>query len=214
MNKGLFGGFSGKLGNLVGYTLNGKAVIRTKGTSNKPPTIPQLAVRQMIKLLNRALKPMLPVINIGFLLEVKNTDKNAFNEAISYNFHNACMGAYPNIGIDYSKLLVSKGMLPPAYDASVSIQPGGLEFTWSLDPMNKGNILNDRAMLLICYLGADDLPLPDESIIYMLIGAQRRACKEFIALAPAYLSRPMVCYLSFQAEDGKSISNSVMAGKF
>jgi hypothetical protein len=212
--KGIFGGFYGKVGDLVGYTLNGKELIRTKGKSSKPPSIRQLAVRQKIKLLNTALRPMLPVLNIGFALATKGTDKNAFNQAVSDNFQEAFAGVYPDTSIDYSKLLISKGSLPSPYQASAHILPGGIEFTWSLNPLIKGNILNDRAMLLVVYLGTDGLPMPDTDPLYVLIGAQRRACRDFIELAPQYLDRPMVCYIAFAAEDGKRISNSVMAGYF
>jgi hypothetical protein len=36
LRNGLFGGFHGRIGNLVGYTLKGKHVIRTIGKSSKP----------------------------------------------------------------------------------------------------------------------------------------------------------------------------------
>lgn len=209
--KGLFGGFSGKLGDLVGYSLNGRDMVRTIGKSTKPPTVKQLAVRQKIAILNRELSAMLAVINAGFELAVKGTDKNPFNEAVSYNFKHACAGSYPNISIDYSRLLVSKGSLPPAFEPKVNILPGGLEFTWGLDPLVHDNILNDRAMLLIYYPDPDHLPASNEQVVCVLIGAQRRALKDFIELAPAYLTAPMVCYIAFVAEGGKSVSNSMLA---
>ncbi|HMI01857.1 MAG TPA: DUF6266 family protein [Pedobacter sp.] len=207
--KGLFGGFSGKLGDLVGYNRNGKDLVRTKGKSTKPASVKQLAVRQKISLLNTTLGAMLTVINVGFKLVVKGTDKNPFNEAVSYNFKHACLGAYPEISIDYSQLLVSQGSLPPAFEPNVNVVPGGLEFTWGLDPLVHDNILNDRAMLLIYYPDPDHLPASNENVVCVLIGAQRKALKDFIELPPAYLTAPMHCYITFVAEDGNSISNSV-----
>lgn len=209
--KGLFGGFSGKLGDLVGYTRNGKDLVRTRGKSTKPASVKQLAVRQKISLLNTTLGAMLTVINVGFKLAVKGTDKNPFNEAVSYNFKHACQGVYPEISIDYSKLLVSQGSLPPAFEAKVSIVPGALEFSWALDPLVHANILNDRAMLLIYYPDDEHLPASNEHMICVLVGAQRKALKDVIELPAAYLTAPMHCYIAFAAEDGNSISNSVLA---
>ena len=209
--KGLFGGFSGKLGDLVGYSRNGKDLVRTKGKSTKPATEKQLAVRQKISVLNTALSAMLTVINVGFRLVIKGMDKSPFNAAVSYNFKHACVGSYPSIGIDYSKLLISKGTLPPAFGAKVGIVPGGLEFSWGLDPAIQDNILNDRAMLLIYYPDPNHLPASNENVVCVLIGAQRKALKDVIELPEAYLTAPMHCYIAFAAEDGSNISDSVLA---
>lgn len=204
-DKGLFGGFSGRLGNVVAYTLKGKTILRTVGTSTKPPTLLQLTVRQKMTVVNEVLKPILGLINVGFALAVVNTDKNPYNEATSYNTKHAMMGEYPNIAIDYSKLLVSMGKLQPAIHPAVTLLPTGIEFTWEVTADMEWSIKNDRAMLLIYFLERKEP-------IYILSGAQRHTGKDFIQLPPNYQTLPIACYISFIADDRKSISDSVWIG--
>jgi len=201
-DKGMFGGFTGRLGNVVGYTLNGKPVARTIGTITKPPTIPQMAVRQRMGLVTKVLSNMLGFINVGFELAVIGTSRNPYNEATSDNFKLATIGEYPDITLDYSKLLVSKGNLPPAENAVVNILPDGIEFTWTVPADIDWNSYNDRSMLLIYYPESGEM-------IYILSGAQRRECRDFIPLAPSYLDKPIQIYIAFGSDDKKCVSNSV-----
>ena len=135
----------------------------------------------------------------------RNTDRNPYNEATSDNFKLATVGEYPDISLDYNKLLVSKGSLPPAENAAVNILPDGIEFTWTVPADIDWNSNNDRSMLLIYY--------PESGkMIYILSGAQRRECKDFVALAPPYLDQPIQTYIAFASADRKSVSNSVWAG--
>ncbi|MGF1925888.1 MAG: DUF6266 family protein, partial [Bacteroidia bacterium] len=49
---GVLGGFSGKVGSIIGYRLRGKDVIRgLPRTSNKKPSVKQLAQRARFKLI-------------------------------------------------------------------------------------------------------------------------------------------------------------------
>jgi len=202
---GAYGTFNGKIGNYVSYTLRGKNVIRRIGKSNKPPTIPQLAVRLKMKLAANFLQPMLQFINLGFAHAVEGTDKHPHNEATSYLTKKAMIGDYPDINIDYSKVLVSMGNLQPAVNPAVNVLTDAIEFTWEVAPGMNSRIKNDRAMLLIYF------PVENEAI-YVLSGAQRIAGRDAIQLPPDYLTRDMHTYMAFMADDRKSVSNSVYAG--
>jgi len=206
LRNGIFGVFSGKLGNLVGYTINGEPVLRTRGIITKPPSLAQLAVRQKIALLNALLCDILLFINAGFALQATGTTKNAFNIALSCNFKLAPTGEYPNITLDYSKLLVSKGSLPTAQNALANLLPNGVEFTWATDPGMVWGTGNDRAMLLIYF------PQSKQNIS-ILSGAQRREGRDFIPLDAALLSQPMQTYLAFASDNWTNVSDSVYAGQ-
>jgi hypothetical protein len=148
-SNGLFGELTGKIGNLVSYNLKGKNVVRRIGKNNKPATAAQLAVRQRIAVVTKFLRPALAVINVGFELEVAGTDKNQHNAAISYNVKNATQGAYPDIKMDYSKALVSKGTLEPVINPLADLTGTLLTITWSVSADMDWGIKNDRTMLLI-----------------------------------------------------------------
>jgi hypothetical protein len=128
--NGLFGGFQGRVGNLVGYTLKGKHVIRTIGRSEKPLTPARKANCQKMTVVNEILKPSIQAIRSGFRLAVAGTDKNEYNEAVSYNKKNALQGAYPNISLDYSKVLLSMGTLPVAINPSINQAEEKITFNW------------------------------------------------------------------------------------
>lgn len=200
--KSLFSNFQGKLGDLVGYTLRGKDVVRTVGKSSKPPTIKQLTVRKKIAVVTYMMSDVLNFINSGFSFAVAGTDKWPFNEAVSYNFKQATTGVYPDITLDYSKVLVSMGSLVPALNPAIIQQPNGLKFTWQMQPPGSANIDIDRAMLLIYF------PAQRECIC-ILTGAERKDCAQFVELAPEYLAREMQAYIAFIANDRTSISDSV-----
>lgn len=205
MNQGLFGGFTGRLGNLIGYTLNGQPLARTVGKISTPATLAQLAVRQTVAQLSEILSATLLFINSGFELEVVGTTKNPSNAAMSANFK-ATTGQYPYIQVDFSKLILSKGTLSPAVNASTNLLTDGIEFIWETDPSMVWGIGNDRTMLLLYFPG-------NNQSICILSGAQRREGRDFIPLNAEQLGQPMETYLAFVADDRKSVSDSVYTGR-
>lgn len=207
LEGGAFGHVSGKIGNLVSYTLNGRNIVRKIGRQTKPRTNAQLAVWQKLKLVNHFLNPIIGFINVGFSFAAEETGKHPHNEALSYNNKNAITGEYPNLSIDYSKAMVSMGLLPPAVNPVVNKMENGVEFTWEVDANMDWNLKNDRAMLLLYF------PRPDEAdAIYFLSGAKRSEGRDFIELPPAKINADMQCYIAFYPDDKQSVSNSVWAG--
>ena len=205
--NGLFGGFHGRIGNLVGYTLKGKHIIRKIGISTKPLTPARKANCQKMKVVNEILSPSLPVIRAGFRLAVAGTDKNEYNQAVSYNKLNALQGEYPNISLDYAKVLVSMGDLPIAVNPAISQNADGneIEFSWEVPADLSYQYDNDRAMLMIYF------PALKVSC-YHLIGSKRAEGKDSIRIDAAHAGERMEAYISFVKDDGKQVSNSVYAG--
>lgn len=204
IDNGIFGAFKGKIGNLVSYNLKGKHVVRIIGRSTKPPTEGQLAEYQKMTVVNAFLKPILGFINSGFSFAVEGSTKNPYNEALSYNKKNALQGQYPDITLDYTKAMVSTGLLEPPFFPTVNLIANGIEFTWQVSSNVDWGIKNDRAMLLVFF------PQKNEAI-YILSGARRADGRDVIPLNPDQLNQSMACYISFMADDRKSVSNSVWA---
>ena len=200
--RGIFGTFKGRIGNLVSYQLKGKNVIRRIGKTNKPPSLKQLSARQKMKITADFLKPTLAFINVGFELAVAGTDRHPHNEATAYNYKNALQGDYPNISIDYSKVLLSQGTLEPAINPQASLSNNILNITWDVSPEMSWGIKNDRTMLLVYCLELN-------KAIYVLNGAARITGQDDIELPANYLGRELQIYLAFKASNGKSISDSV-----
>lgn len=111
IKQGVIGGFSGKVGNVIGASWKGIAYMRIRPTSvANPKTDAQLDHRMRFTVTLRFLQPLTQFLKIGFKnYAVKMTP---FNNAMSYNFRNAIQGTYPNFTIDYPNAMVSRGQLP------------------------------------------------------------------------------------------------------
>ncbi|SHF45460.1 GNAT family N-acetyltransferase [Pedobacter caeni] len=203
--NGVFGGFHGKVGNLVGYTLKGKYVIRMIGRSEKPLTPARKANCQKMTVVNEILSPCIHAIRVGFRLAVAGTDRNEYNEAVSYNKKNALQGVYPNISLDYDKVLLSMGTLPVAINPTISQNEEKITFNWETSDIPGSAHYNDRAMLVIYF------PDLKDSTCY-LIGAKRGEGKDVIAIDSPNINERMEAYISFAKEDGRAISNSIHVG--
>lgn len=205
LNNGLFGGFSGRVGNLVGYMLYGKSVVRTIGHSSKPLTPARMANCERMTVVNNFLKADLDFIRIGFREEVLGTNKNFYNAAVAYNKRYAIQGEYPNISMDYSKAMLSKGDLLKADQPTVLETAAGIEFNWEV-PADLGNEHKyDRAMLIVYF--------PDKGVSRsMLSGARRQEGKDTLMISSYLAGQRLEAYISFISMDGTRVSDSVYVG--
>ncbi|TKC02935.1 DUF6266 family protein [Pedobacter frigoris] len=206
LDNGAFGHLRGKVGNLVSYTLNGKNVVRELGETTKPPTKPKLANYQKMAVVNAFLKPILPFIKLGFAFAIQGTDHNQHNEAVSYNKRFALQGEYPNIEMDYSKALLSKGNLPPALLPATNKLPNGVEFTWQVPADMTYAELCNRAMLLLYFPES-------KTALFDLSGARRSERRDFFPLEPEHLAQIIHAYIAFVGDDRLSVSDSTWIKK-
>ena len=208
LKNGAFGHVTGRIGNLVCYTLNGENVTRQVGTINKAPTEKKLANYQGLTIANTFQKTILPFINLGFAKAAMQNRQNPYNEAMSFNKKHALKGNYPFIEMDYSKALVSRGELPPALDPAISLLPNGLEFSWQMPPDMEYCDTNDRTMLLLYFpQGTDASGRP--YAVWELSGARRKAGIDFIELDANEIEKPFEAYISFISDDRFEVSDSV-----
>lgn len=194
---------NGKVGNVVVYELNGQTVTRTVGKPGKPSKN-QLANHQAMSVIVKLLAPIKEFINVSFELEARGTTKNQYNLATSYNKKHAIQGKYPNLSVDYSKLILSKGNLEEAENPKLVKKAKGVEVSWNKTAEDLER-LDDLVMILLYH------PLKNAST-NVFYAVTRRKGKYFIPLNALTLKQPIEAYICFKATDGKSISNSVYAG--
>jgi hypothetical protein len=83
--QGIIGPFIGKAGNVVGYVLNGQAIVRSlPRPSSKPPSPLALNNRAKMKLLTSFLSNMRDFLMMTFMPESRATVYNWYNLAIRY----------------------------------------------------------------------------------------------------------------------------------
>lgn len=212
IKKGILGGVSGAVGNIVGANWRGIDYIRIKPSEvQNPRTELQLNQRLKFLLLIRFLQPVSEYVRIGFRSYAIRM--SAFNAAFSYNYHRAIKGEYPNYEIDFPKVLLSRGNLTGVDDLAIgSEMPGVVSLTWTFTA-GSGNARNSDTVMVVVY---DPVLM---QAVYLLNAGTRDEEKVNIAVPASFKGHTVHGYLSLMAIDGitrglwkKSISSSQYAG--
>ncbi|HPE76583.1 MAG TPA: DUF6266 family protein [Draconibacterium sp.] len=205
IKQGILGGFSGKVGTVIGGNWKGIDYMRSKAASiSNPKTEAQLDQRARFGAALKFLQPLTSFLRVGFKnYAVKMT---AFNSAMSYNLNNAMDGVYPEYFIDYESALVSRGSLPGALNPAVqSTTPNQIDFEWSNNSEDSTASANDRVLLVALN--------PAKQKAISIIGGNERSVGEQSIEVPATFSGDVVhCYIAFQNANQSVLSNSVYVG--
>ncbi|WP_222539360.1 DUF6266 family protein [Pedobacter polysacchareus] len=201
---GPFGRPSGKIGNVVFYILNGQLVGRGIGKPGKP-SLKQLANRQAMSATMDFLKPMTDFINVSFKSEAEGSLKNPHNLATSYNKKHALTGEYPNICVDYTKVILSKGQLESANELKISKGENGLHLSWN-SGINENGAADDQLMVMVSHPGR-------KRASGYLNAARRGEGGCFLPLSKNWmLEEQMEIYVCFKSANGQLISDSAYVG--
>lgn len=213
IKQGILGGLSGKVGTVVGSSWKGIHYLRSLPSNVSNPRTPgQLHNRKKMDLLVKFLKACINLIRLGFgAFAVK---KSAFNAATSFNYRNAFTGTFPNPELDFSRVMVSRGNLQPAQNASADSElPGRVSVTWEIIPGEPNANETDTAMVLIFN------PATGTSV-QQLEAAERSDGGADIDVPVAWQGDMVHCYVAFQDRSrisGKQasdfISDSAYAGE-
>lgn len=204
LKNGIFGGFSGKVGNMVGYEAGGKFLVKSAPKkSTLPPTEKQINHRARFKLMIGFLTIIRDFISIGF--NTIKREHTAMNMAMSYNVKNAVTGLAPDFAIDYPRLMISMGNLAIAgFPTAAYAGDNQLEFSWVNDQSGKYCSWGDELNTMV-YNEAKN-----EFLIWQG-GARRKdeICK--LKLPEDFIGDEVHCYFYFINEKGTT-SNSMYAG--
>ncbi len=205
IKQGINGPFSGGIGNAVGSLWKGIGCMRSYAAKiSNPRTDLQQDHRQKIAVTMKFLRPLTQFLNIGF----KNyTDKmTAINAAMSYNYHNALQGTYPDNTIDYHNVLIARGPLTPALNQEVvSTVAGTVIFTWD-DNSDEADASPLDKSLLVVYNQEKN------QAVYFNGLTDRAELTQSVTVPNSFTGDQVHCYLGFITADGKLLSNSRYAG--
>jgi len=203
---GITGPFIGRLGNTIGYMLNGVNIIRSIGDVHGEKTPLQLANHQRMSLISSLSTAIQEFLKFGFQSVAAPGKQGPTNHSISINKEVAVKGVYPNQETDFTKLIVAQGPIPGPKDAMVKVVDNQLEFQWKADLKAGGADKSDQVMLLAYF------PQSKKSII-LPSGARRTAEKEILEI-PAFDQDTVIeTYIAFVADDRMNASNSVYLGQ-
>jgi hypothetical protein len=202
--KGILGGFSGKVGTVVGSTWKGLQVMKSvPGPRKGNPTLLQLEQQARFSLIIKFIQPLTSLFNQTFSNGA--VGMSGFNKALSYNIQNAITGVYPTFSINYPMLLISKGDLPNA-PAPIVASPaaGKLAFSWT-DNSGIGKARPTDMAIVAAY--SEEL----NHWIFNLSTAARNA-GTYTLDALSLTGKPVQTFLGFISADGKFVSNSLYTG--
>jgi hypothetical protein len=200
--------FSGRIGNVVSCYRYGRYYLRTLPEKvNQPDTEKQLAQRMRFNLVQSFLKPIKPFIRAGFAAGA--IGRSAYNAAMSQNLLHAVVGEYPDLRIDFSKALVSKGTLPAAAAAMMAVDAAQVTFSWESEAEDTSGMHFANAVLI-----APEL----HDARWQMYTARRKDGRLTMPVPAGWHSRQLAGYLTFFDEQLLSrpphpayISNSILA---
>ena len=204
INKGILGGFSGKVGNVIGGTWKGIDYMRSKSNRrNFTPTQPQLEQQLKFALAVRFVQTMTGLVEISFGdFAVRKT---GFNSAVSYTLRNAITGAYPVFSIQYADALVSRGDLPNVLAPAVTAGAGSiLTFSWT-DNSGVGIAKPTDKAMLVAFCPALN------QCVYTTGGAKRNALTDSLNLA-AFKGQEVQTWIGFISENRLNVASSFYTG--
>ena len=207
IKQGILGGFSGKVGTVIGSSWKGISYMRGQAQHVKNPrSAGQVNQRSKFNLVLNFLQPNVPYIRIGYKSQAaKQTE---FNAAFSYHIKNAVTGSYPNYAMDYTKVVVSKGSLTQVTDGAVNwtAAQSKLTFSWT-DNSGVGNALaTDKAMPFIYNKTKNET-------IYNTAGATRTTHTQSLTVPNDWEGDKVEVYLGMVSEDGKEVADSIYLGE-
>lgn len=205
ISQGILGGFSGKVGNVIGGNWKGIDYMRVKPASvANPRTAGQVNQRSKFTTVLQFLQPMKDFVKVGFkAYAIKQTQ---FNAAMSYNLKNGVTGVAPDFTIDYENARISRGALPSALNPLLDVAtPGQVTFNWTDNSPQGGAQVTDKAMLMIYNESNGE-------VIFTTDGVSRDTETQTLPIPDDYSGDTLQLFIGFITEDGKEVSASLYIG--
>ena len=204
IRKGVLGGFSGKVGTVIGSSWNGISYMRSLPQHfNDAKTPRQLQQRAKFNKAMEFLTPIKDYIRVGY--KTYAVKKSAFNAAVSYVVKNAVGGSYPDIEINYPRALVSRGDLTPPKDVAATVSKHCVTITWTDNSAEGSADASDLSMPLAYNVSKGQT-------VFEIAATTRSSQSVVLPLLSNWLGDTIQLYLGFISEDGTEVANSVYLG--
>ena len=203
---GVNGTVSGKVGNVVYYNSNGGTYVRslpTKSRRKRTPTAKQAVHRQRFSVVQNWLKPILPLIRVGFNKYAPR--QTSHNSAMSYNLQHAVIESGNGFGINHEAFAFSRGLLPAAEQTSMVQEGDSVRFYWQSNDEIPSDHKLDRTILLLYHPGSDYSN-------FRIYGSERWQLTDFLTIKDFKPGDMLYGYLAFISSENQEVSNSVYLG--
>lgn len=205
-SQGILGGFSGKLGTVVGSVWNGKQIMRARAASHKDAnTEAQQMQRSKWSLAIEFLKPLTAYLRTACAPYAQSVSLTTFNVAMSYLLKNAIDGEYPDYVVVPEMVRVSFGSLANVLNPTVSLADSVATFTWA-DNTGDGDAAETDLVLPVVYNVEAGAAVCDVSSFV------RSAAQAQLDIPDAWSGSELHCYVATISADGGTASNSLYVG--
>ncbi|MCF8219014.1 MAG: DUF6266 family protein [Bacteroidales bacterium] len=204
-NKGLLGGLSGRISNLVAGSWKGISYFRSRPSGfHDPKTKAQIQQRTRFKLVLDFIRPVKEFIKLSFRQYAINMTE--YNKAMSWNMKNAIAGAPPDLHLDYSAVLLSHGDLTPPQNAHYTLtSPTVVSVQWD-DNSDQGSAKPTDYALLVAY--NED----KQHSVWIANGPKRKDKAALLQLPSDYKGDTIHVYFAFARHDYSISSDSIYLG--
>jgi hypothetical protein len=206
IKKGILGGFSGKVGTVIGASWRGIDYMRSlPKKSSKAASQAQVNTRNRFLLVTSFLRPISSLIAIGY--QSYKSGITPLNAAIAYHLKEAVTGTAPNYTIALPKFIYSRGELMGANTPKATAVTGAkLDFSWLADGANMLLSGDKDKVILVVYNPVK------QRFVLLTDAAERSALKAELQLPADFIGDGVHCYMSFVSADGKSVSTNNYVG--
>ncbi|SHE52591.1 DUF6266 family protein [Pedobacter caeni] len=204
IKNGILGGFTGKVGSVIGYRTYGEDRMRSISERTAPATAAELKNRKQFKLVQDTLNCIKSLIKIGF--KDYWTKTGGTRGAISYNKTHAVQVKGEDCFIDPERFRFSGGVLPGLKDIAVELErPDLLRFNWSTTSSYEASP-KDQVMLLA-------IDLEGKEACYESLGNFRSSGTDVLNIEDDLRGKEVDIYIAVVAKDRSKQSDSQYLGR-
>jgi hypothetical protein len=206
-NASVLGAFTGTIGPVTGYVRNGHNLLRSSKSSARVTRTPlQLAQREKTRICNAFTSAF---SGTGFLnksFPAYGHGGTGYNRTTSALMSRALAGVYPDLGLNYEQVLISKGRLPGAEKAKAVLKPKSIiQFSFANNSTD-GIASGEDTVILVAY--APEL----QQAICTLYGGFRKDGKASLNVA-SFKGNAVESWIGFLSKDEADASDSAWAGR-
>lgn len=202
LHHGILGGFSGKVGNIVGYRYKNQYCIRqVPRKSIKLPSSKQLSQREKFKFSYALISPLRGLMK---QLPAKGKKRiSAYNFCLSKVLKEALTGTFPHYSINYAALQLSSGNLSAGHCHAVRLVQNNLVFSWCADIPD---FCMERRLAMLAYHPLSKKWISDTFEL------RPGDCMGMLSLPCSFIGEQVETYMFFMTTNGKAVSNSIYLG--
>lgn len=204
IKQGILGGFSGKVGPVIGSSWKGKAIIKAAPLSfNDRNSLAQQQQRLKFALVGKFVSVILGFVNEGF--RNRAIGMTAPNAAVAANLDTAITGTWPDFELDFTNTLVANGSVDLPYSPSASAEGTTLSLTWA-DNSGMGNALTDDKVMVLAYNATK------EQAVYNTAIAERNERNTTLTLPSTWTGDTVNVWIAMQRQkDGETSRSTHLA---